>query len=64
MLNYNALFDEINEAVLRTQEMTDKELGLSYEKLKHYIFAIRKGGGCSNMVWKAVKPKEVENVEA
>ena len=58
LLKYTSIFDEINEAQLRTQDMTDKELGLSDEKYKHYIFAIRKGSGCEGMVWKAIKPKE------
>lgn len=40
------------------KDMTDKELGLSNEPYKHYIFAMRNGKGCENMIWKAIKPKE------
>lgn len=64
LLAYTSLFDEINEAQLRTQDLTDKELGMSSEKYKHYIFAIRKGTGCEKMVWKAVKPKGGDDEKA
>ena len=60
LLQYNTLFDEINEATLRTQNMTDKDLGLSNERLKHYVFALRKGSGIEKMIWRAIKPKEAQ----
>ena len=59
---YSELFDKVNQALVDSAEMTNKEVALTDDEgiksMKHYIFASRSGKDISQMIWKAIKPKE------
>ena len=61
LLEYNELFDKINQVLADTVNMTNKEIALSddeaIKEMREYIFAIRSGKDIKAKVWKAIKPK-------
>jgi len=61
LLEYNELFDKINQVLADTINMTNKEIALSddeaIKEMREYIFAIRSGKSIEAKVWKAIKPK-------
>lgn len=65
LLAYSELFDKVNQALVDSAEMTNKEVALTDDEgiksMKHYIFASRSGKDISQMIWKAIKPKGGEN---
>lgn len=61
LLEYNELFDKINQAVAETQDLTNKGIALyndeAIKEVREYIFAIRSGKDVEAKIWKAIKPK-------
>lgn len=61
LLEYNELFDKINQVLADTVNMTNKEIALSddeaIKEMREYIFAVRSGKDVKAKVWKAIKPK-------
>lgn len=57
LIKYCDFFDDVSQALADTQHMSNKEVGLSDNPMKPYIFASRSGKDLEAMVWKAVKPK-------
>lgn len=61
LLKYSELFDKINQALVDTQNMTNKEIALSEDEtikeVREYIFAVRSEKDIKAKVWKAIKPK-------
>mgnify|MGYP000845154610 FL=1 len=61
LLEYNELFDKINQALADTVNMTNKEIALSdneaIKEVREYIFAVRSEKDVKTKVWKAIKPK-------
>lgn len=61
LLEYNELFDKINQALADTVNMTNKEIALSdneaIKEVREYIFAVRSEKDVKAKVWKAIKPK-------
>lgn len=60
--DYQKLSDGIDNAIKETQDYTNKELGLSNNQFKSYIFAHRNNIDIKPMIWKAIKPEGDENV--
>lgn len=56
--DYTMLELAIGNALDETKDMTAKEVGLSDNAYKSYIFAARSGKNIEPMIWKAIKPKE------
>ena len=58
---HDELLNKINQAVIETQDMTNKEIALSdnetIKEMREYIFATRSGKDVNAKVWKAIKPK-------
>ena len=61
ILEYNELFDKINQALADTVNMTNKEIALSdneaIKEVREYIFAVRSEKDVKAKIWKAIKPK-------
>ena len=61
LLEYNELFDKINQALADTVNTTNKEIALSddetIKEVREYIFAVRSEKDVKAKVWKAIKPK-------
>ena len=61
LAKYNELLNKINQAVAKTQDMTNKEIALSddenVKEMREYIFAVRSGKDIEVKVWKTIKPK-------
>lgn len=60
--NLKAKFNTIKEQALKsyeeTKNLTDKELGMSDNQYKHFIFLLRKNNSIDNKIWRMIKPKE------
>ncbi len=54
---YAELDKKISDAVEATKDLTNKEVGLSDNPMKNYIFYSRSGKDLSEAIWKAIKPK-------
>lgn len=61
LAKYNELLNKINQAVAKTQDMTNKEIALSddenVKEMREYIFAVRSKKDIGAKVWKIIKPK-------
>lgn len=60
--DFHSLWTKVLSADDQTNQLTDKELGLlnDYQDLKKYLFLLRKDKiqECLQEIWKAIKPKE------
>lgn len=54
MDQYNNMLTRIYEQLDETKNMSDKELGLSNNPYKSYLFAIRKNKDLSNLIWRSI----------
>ncbi len=60
-LKYMAIYRKVHNLHKETQDMTDKELGLSDTEYKNLIFNLRKDKSIEHAVWNLIKPKEETN---
>lgn len=59
---FTNLRDEVYIAAEKTENMTNKELGLSKHPYASYLFSIRTRGSCDDIIWKRIKPKGTDEL--
>lgn len=56
--NFNEFNQKIIDAVESTKDLSNKEIGLSNNPYKAFIFAVRNGFDYDEAIWDKIKPKE------